>query len=388
MSYIILKKNKEQRILLGHPWIYEGDIGKIKGQVSDGDIVGVKDYKERFLGQGFINKRSKIVVRLFTKKREPVDKDFFKTRIDSAIEYRNRFIKNTDAKRIIFSEGDFLPGLIVDYYNGYIVLQTLTLGIDKKKDIIVEILKEIFNPKAIYERNDLPVREIEGLPQRKGILYGELKSEVLCDINGVRFIIDIENGQKTGFYLDQRENYNILKDLVKDKTVLDCFCYTGGFSVSSACFGARRVLGIDISDTAIGIAKRNAEINNVGSICSWEVGNVFDVMRHKEKDTYDVIILDPPTFTKTRQHIASALRGYKEINLRALKLIKEGGYLITCCCSHHVSRSLFMDVIVDAAKDAKKYLRLLSYRTQALDHPILPNVPETEYLKCLVLQVL
>lgn len=397
MSYIILKKNKEQRILAGHPWVYEGEVGKIKGAPCDGDIVGVKDYKERFLGQGLINRASKIMVRLITDRREIIDKGFFKRKIESAIEYRNRFIKDTDAKRIIFSEGDFLPGLIVDYYNGYIVIQTLTLGMDKRKDDIIEILKEIFNPKAIYERNDLPVRELEGLPQQKGLLYGDSKTEVLCNINGVKFIVDIEKGQKTGLYLDQRENYNALKDLLnpaggwaKEKTVLDCFCYTGGFAISAAFFGARQVLGIDISDSAIEMAKRNSQINNVGDICSWEVGNIFSILKERVKkgESYDVVILDPPTFTKTRGQISSAIRGFKEINLRAIKLIKEGGYLITCCCSHHISRNLFMDVIIEAAKDSKRRLRLVKYRTQARDHPILPAVPETEYLKCFILQVL
>lgn len=390
MPYILLKKNKEGRILAGHPWIYQGEVNKIRGVFNDGDIVGVKDYKERFLGQGFVNRNSQIIVRLITDRKEAIGKDFFKKRIESAIEYRDRFIVDTDAKRIIFSEGDFLPGLIVDYYNGHMVIQTLTLGMDKRKDIIVEILKEIFNPKAIYERNDVPVRGLEGLSQRKGLICGDTQTEILCNINGVKFFIDIQNGQKTGFYLDQRENYNVLGDLVKDKTVLDCFCYTGGFGITAACFGAKQSLGIDISNSAIETAKRNAEINNVSNICTWDVGNVFDILKEKtkKKEFYDVVILDPPSFTKAKDSISNAIRGYKEINLRALQLIPQGGYLVTCCCSFHISRDLFKGVITDAAKDAKRKLRLVEYRTQSRDHPILPAVPETEYLKCFILQVL
>lgn len=390
MAYIILKKNKEQRVLTGHPWVYQGEVNKIKGAFTDGDIAGVKDYKERFLGQGFINRNSQILVRLITDRKETVDKVFFKKKIESAVEYRNKFVVDTDAKRIIFSEGDFLPGLIVDYYNGHIVIQALTLGMDKRKDIIVEILKEVFSPNGIYERDDVPVRGLEGLGQKKGLLYGDNKTEILCRINGIEFIIDIENGQKTGFYLDQRENYNILRDLVKDKTILDCFCYSGGFGITAACFGAGKILGIDISDSAIELAKRNANINNVTDICSWDVGNVFDILKEKtkNKESYGMVILDPPSFTKAKDSIPSAIRGYKEINLRALRLIQEGGYLITCCCSHHISRNLFMGVVIDAAKDAEKRLRLVEYRTQSRDHPILPAVPETEYLKCFILQVL
>lgn len=390
MPYILLKRNREQRILAGHPWVYQGEINKIKGEVSDGDIVSVKDYKERFLGQGFINRSSQIIVKLITDKKEALSHDFFKRSLESAVRYRDEFIKDTDARRIVFSEADFLPGLIVDYYNRYIVMQTLTLGMEKRRDIIIGILKEIFSPRAIYERNDVSIRGLEGLPQRKGMLYGDKEMEIICSINGVKFIIDIENGQKTGFYLDQRENYSVVKDLIKDKTVLDCFCYTGGFGITLACSGAREVLGIDISNPAIELAARNAELNKVDNICSWQVGNVFDILKEKagKKESYDVVILDPPSFTKTKDTVSSAIRGYKEINLRALKLIEKGGYLVTCCCSHHISRNLFMSVIIDAAKDAKRKLRLIESRTQSRDHPILPAVPETEYLKCFILQVL
>lgn len=386
MAHIILKKGKEQKILAGHPWIYGNEILKSEGNFADGDVIRIKDYKNRFLGEGFINRNSQIFVRLITQNKEIIDKAFLKKRIEAAIGYRRQFIHDTNAMRLVSSEGDFLPGLIVDTYNNTIVLQTLTLGMEKRKDTIVEILKEILNPRAIYERNDARVREFEGLPLQKGFLYGEKETKIECNIYGIKMVIDIEQGHKTGMYLDQKENYSALKNIVKDKNVLDCFCYNGAFSISAAQFGAKHVLGIDVSANAIETAKKNAELNNVENICSWETGNIFDVL--KSKKSYDTIILDPPSFTKAKDTISPALRGYKEINLRAMQLLPEGGFLMTCCCSHHVSRNLFMEIILDAAKDAGKKLRLVEYRTQSKDHPILPAVPETEYLKCFVLQVL
>lgn len=389
MAYITLKKNTGQRILKGHPWVYQGEIGKIHGNFLDGDIISVKDFKNRFLGEGFINSKSQITVRLLSQKKESIDKEFFKQRIQSACNYRSQFTGDTNAKRIIFSEGDFLPGLIVDDYNGNLVIQTLTLGMDQRKNIITEVLQEVLKPKVIYERNDSPVRKREGLLEKKGLLYGTLEGPIICDMNGVVFLVDIDKGHKTGIYLDQRENYLAVKDIVQGKKVLDCFCYTGGFGIHAARFGAEKVEGIDISEEAITIAKKNAELNNIANICSWHAGNVFDILKDKTKqrEKYDIIVLDPPSFTKNKETISAALRGYKEINLRALQLLPQDGYLVTCCCSHHVSRNLFMEVIIDAAKDAEKHLRLVEFRTQSKDHPIIPAIPETEYLKCIILQV-
>lgn len=386
MAHIILKKGEEHRILAGHPWIYKNEILKSEGNFTDGDVIRVKDYKNRFLGEGFINRDSQITIRLITQNKEIIDKSFLKNRIETAFQYRRQFIHNTNALRLISSEGDFLPGLIVDDYNGVLVMQTLTLGMEKRKNIIIDILRELINPKAIYERNDVHARELEGLPKNKGFLYGKAETQIECNISGIKMIVDIEQGHKTGIYLDQKENYSVLKDLVKNKDVLDCFCHTGAFSISAAVFGAQHVLSIDISDGAIEMARRNSELNNVKNICSWETGNVFDTL--KTKKSHDIIILDPPSFTKTKDTISSALRGYKEINLRAMRLLPIGGYLITCCCSHHVPRNLFMEVMLDAAKDSRRKLRLIEYKTQSKDHPILPAVPETEYLKCFVLQVL
>jgi 23S rRNA (cytosine1962-C5)-methyltransferase len=390
MANITLIKNKERRILSGHPWIYQREIEKTEGDFSDGDIVIVKDWRKRLLGQGFINRKSHIVIRLLTNQEEKIDKSFFKTQIESAINYRKTFLQGTNAYRLVFSEGDFLPGLIIDNYDGHIVIQTLTLGMDQRKEIIIEILLELLNPKCIYERNDVSVREKEGLIQQKGFLYGLCDKEITCSIYGIKFIIDIENGQKTGMYLDQKENYLSMKGIVKNKTVLDCFSYNGGFAIASAYFGAKHVLGVDASETAIEMSKQNAKLNDISHICSWEKADVFAILKDKnaKKEFYDVVILDPPSFTRKRETIASALRGYKEINLRALKLIPKYGFLVTCTCSHHISYNLFKEMIVSAASDAGRKLKLVEYRNQSKDHPILPAVPETEYLKCFILQVI
>jgi len=390
MANITLIKNKERRILSGHPWIYLREIEKFEGDFSDGDMVNVKDWRKRFLGQGFINRKSNITIRLLTNNEEKIDKSFFKQQIESAINYRTTFIHGTNAYRLVFSEGDFLPGLIIDNYDGHIVIQTLTLGMDLIKEIIIEILLELLNPKCIYERNDVSAREKEGLIQQKGFLFGCCEKEVMCNINGIKFIVDLENGQKTGMYLDQKENYLAIKELVKNKNILDCFSYNGGFALTSAYFGAKSVLGIDASETAIEMSKKNAKLNNLDNICSWKKADVFEILKDKseKQELYDMVILDPPSFTKKRETISSALKGYKEINLRALKIIQKNGFLVTCTCSHHISHNLFKEMILSAASDAGRKLKLIEFKTQSKDHPILPAVPETEYLKCFILQVI
>ncbi|MCX7902931.1 MAG: class I SAM-dependent rRNA methyltransferase, partial [Caloramator sp.] len=310
-------------------------------------------------------------------------------RILDAWNYRKKVIETTCC-RVVFGEADFLPALIVDKYSDYLVLQTLALGIDKYKDVIVKVLKEIFNPKGIYERNDVPVRELEGLNQQKGFLTEPFDTTVITEENGVKFYVDIENGQKTGYFLDQKENRAAIKDIVKDADVLDCFCHTGSFSLHAARYGAKSVLGIDISEHAVEFARKNAELNGFQDICKFETYNAFDVLHpwSKEGRKFDVVILDPPAFTKSRDTVENAMRGYKEINLRAMKLLKPGGFLVTASCSHHLTPELFYQVIMDAAIDAKKTIRQVEYRTQSKDHPILWNSGETLYLKFLILQII
>jgi 23S rRNA (cytosine1962-C5)-methyltransferase len=389
MTKVILKKHRDKKIRNGHSWVFDNEIETVKGSYEPGDIVDVYDNRNKFLGRGYINPNSKIRVRILTRKNEEIDREFFKERIQQAWEYRKRLV-DTSSCRVIFGEADFLPALIVDKFGDYLVVQTLALGIDKYKDMIVELLDEIIKPKGIYERNDVPVRELEGLEQRKGFLKGQFDTTVEIVENGIKLLVDIESGQKTGYFLDQRENRAAIEPFVKGSRVLDTFTHTGGFALHAAHYGAEEVVAVDISEHAIDYVKRNAELNGFQSKIKGVVGNVFDVLReyHKDGEKFDVVILDPPAFCKSRSALKGAYRGYKEINLRAMKIIKPGGFLVTCSCSHYMNPELFMEMIQDAAKDAKKTLRQIEVRTQAKDHPILMGADESLYLKCVIVQVI
>jgi 23S rRNA (cytosine1962-C5)-methyltransferase len=386
---VVLRKGAQHRVESGHPWVYQTEIATINGDFKPGDIVDVYNFRQRFIGRGFINPRSQIIVRLLTREQEVIDRDFFKKRITAAWRYRQRFISEPEYCRLIFGEADFLPALIVDKFGAYFVIQTLALGMDVHKETIMSILEELFQPEGIFERNDVPVRRLEGLEQQKGYLKGQFPTLIKVQENGIPFYADIENGQKTGFFYDQRENRTILKYLVKDAEVLDCFCHTGSFSVHAALYGAKKVLSIDISEDAVELAKKNAELNGVSSVCEFKVANAFDTLRSMAdaEQQFDVVILDPPAFTKNRAGLEGAARGYKEINLRGLKMVRPGGYLVTCSCSYHMDRDLFKAIVVDAARDARREIREVEYRTQSKDHPILPAAAETEYLKFLVVEV-
>ncbi|QIB27381.1 class I SAM-dependent rRNA methyltransferase [Caloranaerobacter azorensis] len=389
MAKVILKKHRDKRILKGHLWVFDNEIERIEGDYEPGDIVDVYNSINKFLGRGYINPKSKIRVRIMTRKQEEIDREFFKKRIENAWEYRKRLV-DTSSCRVIFGEADFIPALIVDKFSDYLVVQTLALGIDKYKDMIVELLDEIIKPKGIFERNDVPVRELEGLEQRKGFLKGTFDTKIEIVENGIKMVVDIENGQKTGYFLDQRENRAAIKPLVKDARVLDTFTHTGGFALHAAHYGAKEVIAVDISEHAIDYVNQNAKLNGFEDKIQGVVGNVFDVLRdyHKNKEKFDVVILDPPAFCKSRSALEGAYRGYKEINLRAMKIIKPGGFLVTCSCSHYMTPELFMEMIQDAAKDAKKTLRQIEVRTQAKDHPILLGSDESLYLKCVIVQVI
>lgn len=388
MAKAILVNGKEKRVEYGHPWIFKSDIRQIEGTYTPGDIVDVFSSKNKFLGRGYINPKSQITLRMLTYKPEEINYDFFYKRIETAWEYRKK-VADTNSCRVVFAESDFLPALIVDKFGDYLVIQTLSLGIDKYKDMIVRILDEIIKPAGIYERNDVPVRELEGLEQKKGFLKGPFDPVVEMVENGVKFLVDIENGQKTGFFLDQKENRAALKPFVKGAKVLDCFTHTGSFALHAGYYGAASVLGIDISEHAVACATKNAQINDLEHIVSFQAANTFDILRefHDQGEKFDVVILDPPAFTKTKGAVEGAVRGYKEINLRAMKIINHGGFLISCSCSHHVDPDLFLDIIYDAATDAKRQIRQIEYRTQAKDHPILLASEETQYIKCAILQV-
>lgn len=390
MAKVFLSKNRSKRIEHGHPWVFKTEIQRIEGDFNPGDIVEVLNFRGKFLGRGYINPKSQIAVRFLTEdKHEEIDREFFKRRILNALIYRQN-LGFTGSYRVVYGESDFLPALIVDKFEDVLVIQTLALGIDLYKSAIVDVLKEIFNPRGIYERNDVPVRELEGLPQQKGCLYGEFNPVVIIEENGLKFYVDVENGQKTGYFLDQKQNRRAIASIVKNADVLECFCYTGSFALCAAHYGAKSVLAYDASKEAVELARKNAMLNGLSDLCHFSEGNAFDVLRqfYNEGRKFDVVILDPPAFAKNRHALDNAVRGYKEINLRGLKLLKPGGYLVTSSCSHHVSEDLFWDIIESAAFDAKKKLRLVESRTQSADHPILVSAEETRYLKFLILQVL
>ena len=389
MAKVILKKGEEDRILMGHPWVFGNEVKIIEGAVNPGDIVDVHDFKNHYIGSGYINPNSKILVRLLTREHEEINRDFFKKRIQQAWDYRKKLV-DTSSCRVIFGEADFLPALIVDKFGDYLSIQTLSLGIEKYRDIILELLEEILEPKGIYERNDVQIREKEGLEQKKGFIKGPFDTTVEIMENEVKMLIDIENGQKTGYFLDQRENRAALKPFVKDARVLDTFTHTGGFALHAAYYGAREVTAVDISEHAIEYVQRNAQINGLQDKIKGVVGNVFDVLKEYQvnNEKFDVVILDPPAFCKTKSAVEGAYRGYKDINLRGMKILKSGGFLVTCSCSHYMYPGLFMEMLQDAARDAKRMVRQVEFRTQAKDHPVLYGSDESMYLKCVILQVI
>lgn len=390
MTTVVLKKKISHRVMNGHPWIFGNEINLVDGDVTPGDIVDVLTYDKKFLGRGYMNPQSQIAVRLLTRdKNETVDDDFFYQKIKQAWDYRRQlgYVENC---RLIFGEADGLPQLIIDKFNDYFVIQTLALGIDVRKPAIVSALQKIFKPKGIYERNDVPVRELEGLKQQKGFLTDPFDTTITINENGLKFNVDVENGQKTGYFLDQQDNRRAIKHIVKGADVLGAFTYTGTFEIHAAHYGAKSVLGLDISASAVAQANRNAALNGYGDICKFETVNAFDVLKQWGKDgrKYDVVMLDPPSFTKTRDNIQKAITGYKEINLRGMKLVKPGGFLVTSSCTNLVPPPMFLETIQLAAKDARRRLRQVTFQAQASDHPIVWDWENTNYLKFLIVQVL
>jgi 23S rRNA (cytosine1962-C5)-methyltransferase len=388
MTKVYLKRKISQRIALGHPWIFNNEVEKIVGPVTAGDIVEVYYGDEQFAGRGYINPASQIIVRLLTRKKEDINADFFLLKIKEAWSYRQK-MGYTENCRLIFGEADGLPALIIDKFNDYFVIQTLALGMDMWKPAIVEALNSVFSPKGIYERNDVPVRELEGLTQIKDYLSNPFPTEIIINENGLQFYVNIETGQKTGYFLDQQDNRRAIQHIVKDADVLGAFTYTGTFEIHAAHYGAKSVLGIDISENAVAQANKNAALNKLDHIVKFEAMNAFDVLKSwgKEGRKYDVVMLDPPAFTKSRSNIQKAITGYKEINLRGMKLIKNGGFLVTSSCTNLVSPELFLETINMAAKDARKRIRQVTFQTQSSDHPIIWGMENTHYLKFLIVEV-
>jgi 23S rRNA (cytosine1962-C5)-methyltransferase len=390
MTKVYLNKKISRRIENGHPWIFANEVNTVDGDASGGATVDVYTHDKKFVGRGYINPKSQILVRLLTRdKNEPIDEAFFLHRLREAWAYRQK-LGYTENCRLIFGEADFLPALIIDKFNDYFVIQTLALGIDRWKPAITAALESIFRPKGIYERNDVPVRELEGLTQVKGPLSAPFDTTITITENGVRFYVDIEGGQKTGYFLDQHDNRRAIRHIVRDADVLGAFCYTGSFEVHAAHYGAKSVLGLDISENAVAQATRNAELNGLQDRCRFEAVNAFDVLKQwaKAGRQYDVVMLDPPAFTKSRETIQRAITGYKEINLRGMQLVRKGGWLVTSSCTNLVQPQTFMDTIQLAAKDARRKLRQVTFRTQASDHPIIEGWENTNYLKFLIVQVL
>jgi len=389
MTKVYLNRKISPRVMNGHPWIYNNEVEKIEGEVTGGEIVEVYSYDKKFIGKGYINPKSQIIIRLLSRsKSEIINEQFFFERIKQCWEYRKKlgYVENC---RLVFGEADLLPQLIIDKFNDYFVIQTLALGIDIWKPAIVHALQEIFKPKGIYERNDVPVRELEGMSQQKGFLTAPFDTNIIINENGLKFHVDIENGQKTGYFLDQHDNRRAIQNIVKGADVLGAFTYTGTFEIHAAHYGAKSVIGLDISANAVAQANKNAELNKVQDICKFETANAFDILKQWGKDgkQYDVVMLDPPAFTKSRETIHKAVAGYKEINLRGMKLIKPGGFLVTSSCTNLVNPKLFMETIGLAAKDLKRKTRQVTFQSQASDHPIIWGMENTEYLKFLIVEV-
>lgn len=390
MTRAILKKKISNRILNGHPWIFANEINFLEGESAPGDIVEVLTHDKKFLGKGYYNPKSQISVRLLTRnKQEEINDEFFYQRLLSSWNYRKQlgYVENC---RLIFGEADNMPQLIIDKFNDYFVIQTIALGMDKWKPSIVNALNKIFQPKGIFERNDVPVRELEGLAQQKGYLSSPFDTKIIIKENGLKFCVDIENGQKTGYFLDQQDNRRAIQHIVKGAEVLGAFTYTGTFEIHAAHYGAKSVLGLDISEAAVKQANENAALNGYQNICRFEAVNAFDVLKQWGKDgrQYDVVMLDPPSFTKTRENIQKAITGYKEINLRGMKLVRPGGFLVTSSCTNLIQQELFLEIIQLAAKDARRKLRQVCFQTQSADHPIIYGWENTHYLKFLIVQVL
>jgi 23S rRNA (cytosine1962-C5)-methyltransferase len=385
VAQVNISSRGAKRIRRGHLWVYRSDVDDAESAVG-GDIVRVVDQTGNFVGQAFYSDRSELALRFLTTREENIDRDWWLARFHDCAQRRTAIARETNSYRLIYSESDLLPSLIIDKYDDVFVMQTLSQGSDRLKQTLVELLIEKFNPRAIIERNDARVRQFEGLDLQSGVLHGEAPSEIEINQNGVRFLISPMGGQKTGAFLDQRENYLSAKRHAQGRA-LDCFTFNGGFALhlASECSS---VLAIDISADAIAAAQRNAQLNDARNIEFLAV-NVFDALRDFEAagERFDTIVLDPPAFAKNRASIKSATRGYKEINLRAIKLLNTGGVLVTCTCSYHMSEEMFLEIIADAGLDAHRRLQIIEVRGQSSDHPVLMGVPETHYLKCVLLRV-
>jgi 23S rRNA (cytosine1962-C5)-methyltransferase len=394
LAVVTLKKGEGRILKSGGMWIFDNEAASIMGSFENGDIVLVHDFDGYPMGRGYINTNSKILVRMLTRNADQeIDEDFFEKRVRNAWEYRKKVV-DTSSCRIIFGEADFLPGLVIDKFSDVLVVQSLALGIDRWKNLIVDLLKRVLLEdgiliRGVYERSDAKVRRQEGMLPWKGFIGEEFPTTVEIMENGVRYEVDVMNGQKTGFFLDQKYNRLAIQKLCKDAKVLDCFTHTGSFALNAGIAGAKSVLGVDASQLAVDQATANAALNNLSDTVKFQCEDVFELLPRLEAagEKFDVVILDPPAFTKSRNSVKNAVKGYREINLRAMKLVRDGGFLATCSCSHFMTYELFTQTIGQAARNVHKRLRQVEYRTQASDHPILWSSDESYYLKFYIFQV-
>lgn len=394
-AVVTLKKGAGRTLKEGGPWIYDNEIESIMGSFTDGDIVLVHDFDGYPLGRGFINRNSKLTVRMMTRNRDTeVDESFIRMRVKNAWEYRKKVMDDISSCRVIFGEADFLPGLVVDKFADVLVVESLALGIDRFKEMIIDILKELMEAdgihiRGVYERSDAKVREQEGMERYKGFIGEPFDTKVEIVENGVRYYVDVKDGQKTGFFLDQKYNRRAAAKLCKGARVLDCFTHTGSFALNAGMAGAEHVIGVDASELGVAQARENAALNGLEDRVEFICEDVFELLPRLEKqgEKFDVVILDPPAFTKSRSSIKKAVKGYREINLRGMKLVKDGGYLATCSCSHFMDYELFTQTIGQAARNVHKRLRQVEFRTQSPDHPILWGAGDSYYLKFYIFQV-
>ncbi len=393
-AIVCLKKGEGRTLRAGGLWVYDNELESVTGTAENGDLVLVKDCNGYALGIGFINRNSKITIRLLTRNKDAViNEDFFRKRVQDAWEYRKKTV-DTSSCRVIFGEADYVPGMVIDKFEDVLVVQSLALGMDRYKMVILELLKEEMAKdgitiRGIYERSDAKVREQEGMKREKGFLSEAFDTKVQIVENGVKYIVDVEDGQKTGFFLDQKYNRLAIQKLCKDARVLDCFTHTGSFALNAGIAGAKEVIGVDASDLGCRQAEENARLNSLEHTVSFVCADVFELLPELEEkgEQFDVVILDPPAFTKSRNSVKNAMKGYREINMRGLKLVKPGGFFATCSCSHFMTPELFTEVIGQAAKSVHRRLKQVEYRTQAPDHPILWSSEESYYLKFFIFQV-
>ena len=389
MLRITLARGEERRLRSGHPWVFSNEISSIAGDRIRGAVVEVYDAGGGYIGTGYYNPQSLIAARILSRSHEDIDtSEFYRQRIQQADAYRRSIYPGLTSYRVIHGEGDGLSGLVVDRYGSYLSIQLLSAGMDLRRELVIQALVDIFNPDGIVARNDVTVRSLEGLDEKVEILFGSIPGPVWIEEHGLRFLVDLMAGQKTGHFLDQKENHLLLQGICQGKDVLDCFCYSGSWGVHAAAFGARAVTCVDISGRAISLAGENAKANGLLPVMTLETLDVFERLRTLKQDGrhFDVVVLDPPAFVKSKKSLREAQKGFLTINRRAMELLQPGGYLVSCSCSFHMEREMFRDILKSAAQQAGREMRVIAARAQAPDHPVLLAVPETEYLKCFVLQ--